>query len=157
MIECHEINKIWAPCLYIANRTYTSVVFGWRVYFISLLILNELLVEIFYIFGRSWRGVSIIVCFSAVKPIDTCYRCTFPTVTVDIPCVSCGSRSRCAKPLSILTGRTIQFSHICHSVLLVQNRAVFAVEMPSTVSTPHSKFKVNCARQFRDMNIQKLA
>jgi len=72
--------------------------------------------------------------------------------------VSCGPRSRHATPASILTGRTkMQFSRIRNFMLLVQNRMIFAVEMPSTVSTPHSKFQLNCARSFRDMNFQKLA
>ena len=34
---------------------------------------------------------------------------------------------------------------------------VYAVEMPSTISTPHSKFQLNHSRRFRDMNFQKLA
>jgi len=40
--------------------------------------------------------------------------------------------------------------HICNFMLIVRNRAIFAVEMPSTVSTPHSKFQVNCTRRFRN-------
>ena len=72
--------------------------------------------------------------------------------------VSCGPRNRCATPVSILTGRTImRFSRICTFVMLVRNRTIFAVEMPSTVSTPHFKFQLNRARHFRDMNFQKLA
>jgi len=42
-------------------------------------------------------------------------------------------------------------------VLLVRNQTIFAVEMPSNVSTSHTKFKINRDRRFRDMNFQKLA
>jgi len=71
--------------------------------------------------------------------------------------VLCGPRSWRTTPVSILTGRTImQFSHI-HNFMLERNRTIFAVEMPSTGSTPHFKFQLNCARRFRDMNFQKLA
>jgi len=60
--------------------------------------------------------------------------------------VPCGPRSRCATPMSILTRRTItQFSCKCNFVLFVRNQAIFAVEMPSTVSTLHS-YTVNHAR-----------
>ena len=45
-----------------------------------------------------------------------------------------------ATPLSILTGRTkMQFSRTCTFTLLLQNWPIFAVEMSSIVSTPHSK------------------
>ena len=37
----------------------------------------------------------------------------------------------------------------CNFVLLVQNWAIFAVEMSSTVSTPHSQFQLNHARLFQ--------
>ena len=61
--------------------------------------------------------------------------------------VSCGPKSQHATPLSILTKRTVtQFSHICNFVLLVQNWAIFAVEMPYTVSSPYSKIQVSRAR-----------
>ena len=50
--------------------------------------------------------------------------------------VSCGLRSQCATPVSILTGRTImRFSLICNFVMLVRNRMIFAVELPPSV--PH--------------------
>ena len=50
-------------------------------------------------------------------------------------------------------GRTMtQFSRI-----LVRNWMIFAMEMPSAVSTLHSKFQLNCARRFRNINLQKLA
>ena len=72
--------------------------------------------------------------------------------------VLCGPRSRHATPVDILTGRTIKwFSCICNIVLLVQNQMIFAVEMPSTVSTTHSKFQLSRPRCFWDMNFQKLA
>ena len=61
--------------------------------------------------------------------------------------VLCSPRNRCATPMSILTGRTImQISHTRNFVLLVRNRMIFATEMPSTVSNPHSKFQLNHAR-----------
>jgi len=60
--------------------------------------------------------------------------------------------------MSILAGRTIiQFSHIHNFVLLERNQTIFAMEMPSTVNTPHPKFHLNHARRFLDMNFQKLA
>ena len=72
--------------------------------------------------------------------------------------VSCGQRSQRATPVSKLTGRTMmQFSCICNFMLLVQNWTIFAVEISSTVSTPHSKFQLNRARRLWDMNFQKLA
>ena len=72
--------------------------------------------------------------------------------------VSCGPRSQHATPISILTGRTImQFSCIRKFLLLVQNWTIFAVKMPSTISTPHFKFQLNHAKRFWDMNFQKLA
>ena len=51
----------------------------------------------------------------------------------------------------------MQILHIRNFVLLVRNWMIFAAEMPSTISTPHSKFQLNCARRFRDINFQKLA
>ena len=72
--------------------------------------------------------------------------------------VSCGPRSWSATPVRILTERTIiRFSRIFNFVMLERNWTIFAVEMPSTVSTPHFKFQLNRARHFRDMNFQKLA
>jgi len=69
--------------------------------------------------------------------------------------VSCGPRSRHTTPASILTGRTImQFSRMHNFVLLVQNWTVFAVQMPASVSTSHSKFQLNRARRFRDISFQ---
>jgi len=65
--------------------------------------------------------------------------------------VSCSPRSRRATPASILTGKTImQFSRMRNFVLLAQNRTIFAVQMPATVSTLHSKFQLIRARRFRD-------
>jgi len=69
--------------------------------------------------------------------------------------VLCSPRSQRAIPMSILTGRTIM--RIRNFVLLVQNWTIFAVQMPATVSTPHSKFQINCTRGFQDINFQKLA
>jgi len=47
------------------------------------------------------------------------------------------------------TGRTVmQFLRICNFVLLVRNQTIFAVEMASTISTPHSKFQLNRPRQY---------
>jgi len=47
--------------------------------------------------------------------------------------VSCGPRSWRTTPVSILTGRTImQFLRIHNFLLLVRNRMIFAVKMPST-------------------------
>jgi len=51
----------------------------------------------------------------------------------------------------------MQFSGVCDFVVLVQKLGDFAVEMPSAVSTPHSKFQVNCARRFRDTNFKKIS
>jgi len=60
--------------------------------------------------------------------------------------------------MSILTGKTItQFSLMRNFVLLKRNSTIFAVEMSSTISTPHSKFQLNCARHFQDINFQNLA
>jgi len=54
-----------------------------------------------------------------------------------------------ASPLSILTGRTImRFLRIRNFMLVLRSRTIFAVEMPSTVSTLHSKFQLNCTRHF---------
>ena len=69
--------------------------------------------------------------------------------------VSCNTRSRHTTPVSILTQCTIP--RICNFALLVQNWTIFAVEMPSTVSTSHSKFQLNHTRCFQDINFQKLA
>jgi len=67
--------------------------------------------------------------------------------------VSCGPRSRRTTPVSILTGRAImRLSCVCNFVLLVRNRTIFAVEMPSTVNTPHSKFQLNHARVWTSKN-----
>jgi len=51
----------------------------------------------------------------------------------------------------------MQFSRICNFVLHVRNQTIFAMKISSFVSTPHSKFQLNPARRFRDMNFQKLA
>ena len=40
----------------------------------------------------------------------------------------------------------MQFSRIRNIVLLVQNRTIFAVQIPATVSTPHSKFQLHFNR-----------
>ena len=44
--------------------------------------------------------------------------------------------------------------HICNFVL---QWTIFAVEMPSTVTSPHSKFQLNHTRRYQDMNFQNLA
>jgi len=67
--------------------------------------------------------------------------------------VSCGPRSWHTTPVNIWTGRPItQFLCIHNFVVLLQNSTIFAVEMPSTISTPHSKFQLNHSRRFWDMN-----
>ena len=69
--------------------------------------------------------------------------------------VSCGSRSRRVTPVSILTGRKkTQFSHLRSSVLPLRNTTIFAVETPSTFSTPHSKLERNRFKRSRDIRLQ---
>jgi len=75
------------------------------------------------------------------------------SIDQDTRSVSCGPRSRRAKPAIILTGRTkTQFLRIRNFVLLAQNQTIFAVEMPATVSTLYSNFQLNRARRFRDQD-----
>ena len=72
--------------------------------------------------------------------------------------VSCGPRSRRVTPVSILIGRKkTQFSHLRSSVLPWWNKTIFAVDMPTNCSTPHSKFERNRLTRSRDMRLQKLA
>jgi len=51
----------------------------------------------------------------------------------------------------------MQFSRIHSSVTLERNQLIFAVEMPANVIISHSKFQLNRAKCFRDMNLRKLA
>ena len=72
--------------------------------------------------------------------------------------VSCGPRSRRVTPVSILTGRKkTQFLHLRSSVFPWWNKTMFAVDMPSNFSTPHSKFEQNRFTRSRDIRLQKLA
>ena len=50
-----------------------------------------------------------------------------------------------------------QFSHIHSSVLLLQNKTIFAVNTPINISTPHFTFQQNHFKHSRDMTLQKLA
>ena len=72
--------------------------------------------------------------------------------------VSCSPRSRRITPMSILTGRKkMQFSHLRSSVLPWWNKTIFAVDTPSSFSTPHSKLERNRFKRSQDMWLQKLA
>ena len=51
----------------------------------------------------------------------------------------------------------MQFSCIHNFILLVQNQTIFAVKMTSAFSTTKSKFQLNSARRFQNMNSQNLA
>ena len=84
--------------------------------------------------------------------------CTSKIIIKTHGSLSCGRRSRRATPVSILTGRKkTQFSHLRSSVLPWRNKTIFAVDTPSTFSTPHSKFERNLFKRSRDMRLQKLA
>jgi len=66
-----------------------------------------------------------------------------------------GPKKPARHTMSIFTGRIIlQFLHMRNFVLLVWNQTIFAVEIPSTISTPHLKFQLNHARH---LPIYKLA
>ena len=59
--------------------------------------------------------------------------------------------------MTILTGRTItQFSCICNFMLLVWNQTIFAVEVPSTISTPYFKFLTKSCQAFLRYKLPKL-
>jgi len=49
----------------------------------------------------------------------------------------------------------MQFLRTRNFMLLGWNQTIYAVEFPSTVSTPNPKFQLNRARRFRDINFQK--
>jgi len=43
--------------------------------------------------------------------------------------------------------------HIRSSVTLQRNQLIFAVEMPANIITSHSKFQLNHAKCFQDINL----
>jgi len=51
----------------------------------------------------------------------------------------------------------MRLSRIHSSMTLQRNQMIFAVEMPANVITSHSKFQLNHAKCFRDINLRKLA
>ena len=69
--------------------------------------------------------------------------------------MSCGPRSRCATPVSILTGRTkTSFSHLCISVITYPIVTKLATQLPASQGSLYSKFEGNRSSHFRDTSCQ---
>ena len=66
--------------------------------------------------------------------------------------VFCVANNPACNTVSILTGRKMRFLQLLSSVL--QNKTIFAVDTPTNVSTPHTKFEQNQFKHSQHMRLQ---